>query len=124
MLGAVEHGEPVSYLTFEPGADAVSSDGKVIGKVEHVLADTENDIFDGLVIDTQLGPGGKRFVDADQVAELYERAAQLSIAAGHVDRLPEPAPAPAVMESQGAADAEDRLQRKLRRAWDLISGNY
>jgi hypothetical protein len=124
MLGAVEHGEPVSYLTLEPGTDVVSSDGEVVGKVEHVLAAEEEDIFDGLVIDTQLGPGGVRFVDAEQVGELYERAAVLDIPAAAVDELPEPAPAPAAMESHGEEDSESSLQRKLHRAWDLISGNY
>jgi hypothetical protein len=47
ILGLVEYGNPVSYLTLEAGTDVVSSDGDVVGKVEHVLADTENDIFDG-----------------------------------------------------------------------------
>src|SRR6266545_2863030 len=102
MLGAVEHGEPVSYLTLQAGTDVVSSDAEVVGKVQHVLADTEEDIFDGLVIDTQLGPGGLRFVDSEQVDELYERAAVLAIPAADVDQLPEPTPAPAAMESHGA----------------------
>jgi hypothetical protein len=120
----VEHGQPASYLTFEPGADVVSSDGDVVGKVQHVLADAEHDIFDGLVIDTQFGPGGLRFVDAEQVDELYERAAVLTIPAAEVDGLPEPKPAPAALESHGVEDSESPLQSKLRRAWDLISGNY
>jgi sporulation protein YlmC with PRC-barrel domain len=120
----VEHGEPASYLTLQAGTDVVSSDGEVVGKVQHVLADTEKDIFDGLVIDTQFGPGGLRFVDADQVEELYERAAMLRIPAEEVDQLPEPTPAPAALESHGAEDSESPLQSKLHRAWDMISGNY
>ena len=120
----MDHGSPVSYLTFEAGTDAVSSDGEVVGKVEHVLAVPEEDIFDGLVIDTQLGPGGLRFVDADKVDELYERAAVLRITAAEVDQLPKPSPAPATMESHGVEDTPSPLQAKLRRAWDLISGNY
>jgi hypothetical protein len=120
----VEYGSPVSYLTLEAGTDVVGSDGEVVGKVEHVLADTENDIFDGLVIDVQLGPGGLRFVDSEQVEELYERAAVLSIPGPEVEQLPEPTPAPAAMESHGAEDTESALESKLHRAWDLISGNY
>jgi hypothetical protein len=120
----VEHGDPISYLTLEPGTDVVSSDGEVVGKVQHVLAAAEEDIFDGLVVDTRLGPGGLRFVDADQVQELYERAAVLGIAAAEVDALPEPTPAPAAMESHGVEDSESPLQQKLHRAWDLISGDY
>jgi sporulation protein YlmC with PRC-barrel domain len=120
----VDHGEPVSYLTLQAGTDVVSSDGEVVGKVQHVLADTEEDIFDGLVIDTQFGPGGLRFVDADQVGELYERAVVLTIPESEVDQLSKPTPAPAAMESHGAEDSESPLQSKLRRAWDLISGDY
>ena len=120
----MEHGEPISYLVLQAGADVVSSDGEVVGKVEHVLADAEEDIFDGLVIDIQLGPGGLRFVDADQVGELYERAAVLEISAADVERLPKPTPAPATMESHGVEDSQSPLQSKLHRAWDLISGDY
>jgi hypothetical protein len=120
----VEHGDPVSYLTFEPGADVVSSDGQAVGKVEHVLAAADEDIFDGLVIDTRAGPGGLRFVDADQVDELYERAAVLKLPAADIDALPKPTPAPGAIESHGVEDTEGSLQRKLHRAWDLISGNY
>jgi PRC-barrel domain len=120
----MEHGAPVSYLAFEPGAEVVSSDGEVVGKVEHVLAAEAQDIFDGLIVDTQLGPGGLRFVDADQVEDLYERAAVLSIPASAVEQLPEPSPGPAVVDADPAEEPEGPLERKLRRAWDLISGNY
>jgi hypothetical protein len=124
ILSGVEHGEPASYLTLQAGTDVVSSDGEVVGEVQHVLADAEEDIFDGLVIDTRLGPGGLRFVDSEQVDELYERAAVLRVPAADVERLPEPTPAPAAMESHGVEDSESPLQSKLRRAWDLISGDY
>ena len=61
-----------SYYTLEPGAAVRASDGTEIGKVEHVLADAASDIFDGLVIDVRTGPGGHRFVDAPQVAQMDE----------------------------------------------------
>ena len=75
-------------MVLEPGADCVSSDGQRVGKVEKVLADDATDIFDGLVIDTQPGPGGLRFVDAPEVDEIYERAVVLSISAEEVQALP------------------------------------
>ena len=124
MLAAVDFGSPISYLALEAGTDVVSSDGKRVGKVEHVLADEDTDIFDGLVIDIQTGPGGLHFADAELVDELYERAAVLKLPAAEVEQLPKPAPSPAVMEHHGAEDTEGPLERKLRRAWDLISGNY
>jgi hypothetical protein len=120
----VDYGEPSSYLALQAGTDVVSSDGEVVGKVQHVLADTEEDVFDGLVIDTRFGPGGLRFVDADQVEELYERAVILRVPERDVEELPEPTPAPAAMESHGVEDSESPLRSKLRRAWDLISGDY
>jgi sporulation protein YlmC with PRC-barrel domain len=118
----VDYGNPTSYLSLEPGTDVISSDGKRLGKVEHVLAAEDEDIFDGLVVDVQAGPGGLRFVDADQVDELYENAAVLKLSEAEADQLPKPEPAPAVMDSE--ADAPGPLESKLRRAWDLISGNY
>lgn len=120
----MDHGAPASYLTLTRGTDVVSSDGETVGKVEHVLADEQTEIFDGLVIDIRLGPGGLRFVDAPQVDEIYERAVVLSVTAAEIDGLPEPTGAPAVIESHGVEDSESPLQGKLRRAWDLISGRY
>ena len=123
-LAAVEYGEPMSYVVLGEGTDVVSSDGNVVGKVQHVLADADEDVFDGIVIDTRLGPGGSHFVDADQVAEIYERAVVLEVPSAEIEHLPRPTPAPAVMESHGDEDSEGRLQSKLHRAWDLLSGNY
>ena len=120
----MQYGNPISYLTLASGAEVVSSDGDVVGKVEHVLADESVDVFDGLVIDVQRGTGGLHFADADQIAEIYERAVVLTLAAAEVEQLPKPAPAPATMESHGVEDSESALQGKLRRAWDLISGKY
>jgi hypothetical protein len=120
----MDRGNPISYMALEPGTDVVSSDGQRVGKVEHVLADEEKDIFDGLVIDVRTGPGGLHFADAEHVAEIFENAAVLDLPAAEVEQLPKPGPAPAVMETHGIEDTKGPLERKLRRAWDLISGNY
>jgi uncharacterized protein YrrD len=114
--------DPISYLALETGTDVRSSDGERVGVVQHVLADEETDIFDGLVVDTQLGPGGLRFVDAPQVAEIREQTVVLSVTAADVEALPEPRPAPAVMEHHGVEDVESPLEHKLRRAWEIVSG--
>jgi hypothetical protein len=114
--------EPASYLTLEPGADVFSSDGERIGTVEHVLRDEESDIFDGLVIDVRLGTGGLRFVDAPEVGEMRADGVAVAVAAADVDRLPKPSANPAVMEHHGVEDSEGKLEHKLRRAWEIISG--
>jgi hypothetical protein len=124
MLSDIDYGQPISYLVLAPGTPVVSSDGQVVGKVEHVLAAEDEDIFDGIVIDVKAGPGGLHFADAEQVAELYENAAVLTLTEAQIDQLPKPGPSPAVMESHGIEDAEGPIERKLRRAWNLISGNY
>jgi hypothetical protein len=120
----MDHGAPGSYLTLTPGTDVVSSDGETVGKVEHVLADEGTTIFDGIVIDVRLGPGGLRFVDAPQIDEIFERAVVLTIPAAEIDQLHEPTASPGVIESHGEEDSDSALQGKLRRAWDLISGRY
>ena len=122
MLAPMSHGEPISYLALDTGVDVISADGERIGTVEHVLADTEADIFDGIVIDTRLGPGGHRFVDAPDVGELYERAVVLKLSAADAHKLHEPSPNPAVIENHGVEDSESPLQHKLRRAWEIVSG--
>jgi len=119
----MDYGEPSSYMAVEQGCEVVSSDGEKVGTLQHVLADDEEDVFDGIVIDTHLGPGGLHFVDAPQVREFFERAVELSIPASQVPELPKPTANPAVMEHHGVEDSETSLRRKLHRAWDVISGN-
>jgi hypothetical protein len=117
-------GEPSSYLTLGPGVEVYSSDGQRLGVVEHVLAEPDEDIFDGLVLDTSVLPGGHRFVDAPEVEEIFERGVVLTLDAVAARGLPEPGPNPAAVEAR-PDDAElSPLERKLRRAWDLLSGNY
>jgi hypothetical protein len=117
-------GEPSSYLALTPGAAVHSNDGQPLGRVEHVLADADADIFDGLVIDTSVLPGGHRFADAEHVERIYERGVILKLDAAGAEALPEPGPNPATIEADPAEGAESELTRKLRAAWDRISGNY
>jgi hypothetical protein len=115
-------GQPGSYLTLQEGAAVYSSDGKGLGKVAHVLAEPQVDVFDGLVIDTSVLPGGHRFVDAAEVEAIHERGVVLTIDAAAAERLPEPSDNPGAL-GVGPDDMvpEDRGD-KLRRAWNLISG--
>lgn len=115
-------GAPSSYMALAEGTDVVSRDGQRVGAVEHVLADVEVDIFDGIVIDSSTASGGHRFVDASQVDEVYERGVVLTMAAAAVEELPEPSANPAVMSAGPDAVEPDDLGDKLRRAWDRITG--
>src|SRR5262245_10220460 len=125
MLGAMDGlGQPSSYMALRPGTTVYSSDGEKLGEVEHVLADADLDVFDGFVVDTSVLPGGHRFVDARQVAAVYDQGVVLTVDAAEAEGLPQPSANPGVLE----ADADDMgpgtLRDKLRRAWDLVSGNY
>jgi hypothetical protein len=117
-------GNPSSYLALQPGTTVVSSDGRELGKVEHVLADPEADLFDGIVLDTSVLPGGHRFVDAPQVDEIYERGVVLTIDAAAAESLPEPSENPATVEAGPDDTVKDDLGDKLKKAWNVISGKY
>jgi len=124
MLGSMDDlGAPSSYLALRPGTAVFASDGEKIGKVEHVLAVPDDDVFDGIVLDTSVLPGGHRFVDAPEVDEIYERGAVLKIDAAAAGKLPEPSKNAGALEAR-PDDAVGPSHDKLRRAWDLISGNY
>jgi hypothetical protein len=115
-------GEPSSYLVLEEKVMVYSSDGEELGKVEHVLAAPDLDLFDGIVLDTSVLPGGHRFVDASQVDEIYERGVVLRVDAAGAQSLPEPTPSPADLEVGPEDMVKDDLSDKLHRAWDRISG--
>jgi uncharacterized protein YrrD len=114
-------GAPSSYLALAEGVPVYSSDGSEVGKVEHVLAVPDDDIFDGIVLDRSVLPGGHRFVDAPEVGEIYERGVVLKIDAAAAHALPEPSANPGEIEV-GPDDMAKGGHDKLRRAWDLISG--
>jgi hypothetical protein len=117
-------GAPIAYLALEQGTPVYASDGQQIGKVEHVLADEPADVFDGIIIDTQAGPGGWRFADASQVGDLHERGVVLGIDTVEAEHLPEPRENPGALHIDSADAEENAAVEKLRRAWDYISGRY
>lgn len=122
MWAMQDLGAPGSYLTLAEGSRVLSSDGRELGRVQHVLADPGLDIFDGFVIDTSVLPGGHRFVDATQVDGIYERGVVLTIDAAAAEALPKPSANPAEVEVGPDDVVPDELHDKLRRAWDRISG--
>ena len=114
-----ENDAPASYLTLAAGTPVDGSDGERIGTVEHVLAAPDEDIFDGLVLDT---PSGRRFADAPLVADISAERVTLNVPSS--EPLPEPSANPASLEADPDDTVSHGLSDKLRRAWDLVSGNY
>ncbi len=120
----MDQAEPQSHLTLEDGTPVLTSDGFQIGVVAHVLTDEPTGIFDGVVVDTTALPGGHKFIDAAEVAEIRADAVLLTLDRAAAQRLPTPSESPAVVDL-GAEDVDESpLAGKLRRAWDWVSGRY
>ncbi len=86
--------DPVSWLLIEPGWKVTSSDGSQVGKIEEVIGDSTNDIFNGLSVSTGLF-AKPRYVPAEQVAEIVEGEVRLELdeaAVGRLDEYDEPPP--------------------------------
>jgi uncharacterized protein YrrD len=81
-------GTPGSYISLEEGTAVFSSDGEQVGRVEEVLADAGADVFDGMVIATGALGRERRFVEAAQVEEIYERGVVLKLGAAQARALP------------------------------------
>src|SRR5262245_49293909 len=121
-MAAPDLGQPASYLVLSKGAPVYSSDGQEVGRIEEVLADPEIDIFDGIILDTSVLPGGHRFADSEQVDEIYERGMMLKIDRAAAESLPEPKANPAAMEVDPSEEPDSKLEQRLHRAWELLSG--
>jgi PRC-barrel domain len=83
----MDEGLPIAYEVLEDGVPVYSSDGRQLGVVDHVVAAPEEDIFHGVVM--RVG-GERRFIAADQVAELHERGVDLRIDSADAATLPPP----------------------------------
>lgn len=116
-------GEPASYQVLNPGTPVYSADGERVGKVAHVLAAEDVDIFDGIVIGEHLFGSEHRFADAEEIDRIYERGVVLKLDRAGCEQLPKPSANPAVMHDDPAEPKGDRRREKLMRAWDRISGN-
>ena len=87
-MATSEDGHAVHYSAVTRGTPVLSSDGVEVGKVDDVLDNYREHIFDGIVIAT--ASGDLRFVDAPEVARTAERAVTLSITAAEASELPPP----------------------------------
>jgi hypothetical protein len=71
-------GDPVAWLLIEPGWRVVDADGGELGRVDEVVGDTANDIFNGLAVLSGL-LGRPVYVPAEQVREITDGEIRLSI---------------------------------------------
>lgn len=84
----LDEGHAIHYSAVRPGTPIYSSDGVEVGRVEVVLDNHREHIFDGLVFEDKAGE--LRFADAPEVARTAERAVILSIDAEQARRLGPP----------------------------------
>lgn len=84
----IDDGHAVHYTAVTRGTPVFSSDEVELGKVDEVLDNYREHIFDGIVMET--AAGDLRFVDAPEVARTAERAVTLTISAEEATQLPPP----------------------------------
>jgi sporulation protein YlmC with PRC-barrel domain len=97
---------PIAYEALSKGTPVLTSTGTRIGTVEHVLADSSLDLFDGIVVRTA---EGLRFVTADQVGLITTAAVHSRVADADVANLQQPHTGDAVFE----ADPEQNTGSEL-----------
>jgi hypothetical protein len=81
----MDFGRRIAYMALEVGTTVMTSDGHEFGSVHTIRADFDDDIFDGLVVETALG---LRFAEAALVADIYERAVLLALSREEAGNLP------------------------------------
>jgi uncharacterized protein YrrD len=102
-------GAPVSYLVLADGTPVWDRSGDPVGTVENVLADEQQDIFHGLIVNTD---HGYRYAPSARVDGIYERGVIVALPAA---QLPEPSADPAAQ-----AVEDESLAGELRRAWNWL----
>jgi hypothetical protein len=107
----IDDGHAIDYTAVQRGVPVYSSDEQEVGKVDDVLDNEREHIFDGIIIETP--EGDLRFVDAPEVARTAERGVTLTISAAEAAELPAPEKGPAVFRPRGGG----RLSRLLRGGW-------
>jgi hypothetical protein len=78
--------DPVSWLVVEPGWTVVGRDGTEIGKVEEVIGDSGEDIFNGLSVSSGL-LGKPKYVPSERVAGIVEGEIRLDLPAEAIEHL-------------------------------------
>ena len=87
----IDEGQAIHYAAVKRGTPVYSSDEVEVGKVDAVLDNVNEHIFDGIILDAK---GELRFVDAPEVARTAEKAVTLTISAAEAEQLPAPDKAP------------------------------
>ena len=105
-------GDPVSWLQIEQGWSVVTSDGVDVGTVAQIECDKQDDIFDGLAVES-----GKqiRYVPGEQVGQIFPGRVTLKIRSDDLATLePFQAPPPETRWTPGKAPLSTRVSNWFR----------
>ena len=87
-MSPIDDGHAIHHSELKRGTPVYDSDEVMVGKVVESLDNYRENIWDGLVIETE--DGVRRFVDAPEVGRTAERGVTLTISAAEVARLQPP----------------------------------
>lgn len=108
----IDDGNAIDYAVVPRGTPIYSSDEQQVGKLDEILDNAQERIFDGIVFEAT--DGKLRFCDAPEVQRIAERGVTLAITAAEAAELPPPAKA--VPRFEANLDG-GRLSRLLGRGW-------
>ncbi len=112
LSGVIDDGAAIHYSAVKRGAPIYSSDEVQVGKVDDVLDNYAERIFDGIIMEDT--SGALKFVDAPEVARTAERGVTLTLTAAEAAELPAPEKGPKVLKANPRAG---RLSRMLGGGW-------
>jgi hypothetical protein len=84
----IDDGQAVHYAAVRRGTPVYSSDGVEVGKVDTILDNYREHIFDGVIFEDR--DGGLRFADAPEVARTADRGVTLAVTEAEAAALPPP----------------------------------
>lgn len=111
----IDDGQAIHYAAVKRGTPVFSSDKIEVGKVDAVLDNVNEHIFDGIILEAK--GGGLRFVDAPEVARTAEAAVTLTISAAEAEQLPAPDKAPPSYRANMGTMGKGRLGRFFGGGW-------
>src|SRR5215813_3740558 len=109
--GDMTDGTPISFEAATRGTPVLSTSGKTIGTLEHVLEVSELDIFEGIAIATR---HGLRFIDADHLPEFTTAHIRSTLTDEEAANLPPPS-GPPVYSVDALADSGHNLHDVIGR---------
>jgi hypothetical protein len=109
--GDMTDGTPISFEAATRGTPVLSTSGKTIGTLEHVLEVSDLDIFEGIAIATR---HGLRFIDADHLPQFTTTHIRSSLTDEEAAKLPPPS-GPPVYSVDALADSGNSLHDVIGR---------